>query len=100
MANQPAVYILASPRNGTLYVGVTGNLIRRIWQHRTGAIEGFTRQYAVKRLVYFELHDGMYAAITREKQIKKWKRDWKLRLIEKANPGWEDLWAGIIPGAG
>ena len=93
---QPAVYILASCRNGTLYVGVTGNLKRRIWQHRNGTEDGFTRQYTVTQLVYYELHDNLYGALTREKQIKKWNRGWKLRLIEERNPGWDDLWPNIL----
>lgn len=92
---QPAVYILASQRNGTLYIGVTSNLVERIWQHKNGVHEGFTKQYNVHTLVYYELHDDMLAAITREKQLKKWKRDWKLRLIEEGNPGWRDLWEDI-----
>jgi len=86
------VYILASQRNGTLYTGVTSDLPRRIWQHKEGLVQGFTRKYFVKRLVYFEIHDTALSAITREKQIKKWRRAWKLDLIEKRNPGWEDLY--------
>ena len=88
---QPAVYILASKRNGTLYIGVTSNLASRIEGHRAGAVEGFTREYDVHLLVYFELHDEMYEAIQREKRLKKWTRAWKIRLIEEANPGWRDL---------
>ena len=88
---QPAVYILASKRNGTLYVGVTSNLANRIEAHRAGLVEGFTKKYGVKTLVYFELHADMYEAIQREKRIKKWNRAWKLELIEKDNPGWMDL---------
>jgi putative endonuclease len=95
MERQPAVYILASKRNGTLYVGVTSDLIARIWQHRTDAVAGFTRQHGVHVLVYYELHSTMYDAITREKQLKKWNRAWKLRLIEQANPNWIDLWEQI-----
>ena len=95
MHRQPALYILASERNGTLYVGVTGDLIRRVWQHRNGLIEGFTRRYDVHLLVYFEMHDRMDAAIRREKQVKKWRRSWKLRLIEQRNPQWSDLWDEI-----
>jgi putative endonuclease len=92
---QPAVYIIASQHNGTLYIGVTGNLVKRIWQHRDNSIDGFSQKYGVHRLVYFELHDTMENAITREKQLKKWRRSWKLRLIEGQNPDWEDLWPGI-----
>jgi putative endonuclease len=92
---QPAVYILASQRNGTLYIGVTSNLRQRVWQHRNDLVPGFTRQYGVHRLVFFELHATMESAIAREKQPKKWNRAWKLRLIEGANPQWRDLWPEI-----
>ena len=88
---QPAVYLLASARNGTLYVGVTSNLIARIHQHRTGAVPGFTSDYAIKQLVWCEPHATMDSAISREKRIKKWNRAWKLRLIEAGNPNWKDL---------
>ena len=93
---QPAVYILASQRNGTLYIGVTSNLAQRIWQHKNDVVEGFTEKYGVHTLVYFELLDDMPNAIAREKQLKKWNRAWKLSLIEKQNPTWEDLWPTII----
>jgi putative endonuclease len=93
---QPAVYILASKRNGTLYIGVTGNLVGRIWQHKNDQVKGFTRKYNVHNLVYFELHQDMNSAISREKQLKKWNRKWKLELIEKQNPQWQDLWPEII----
>ena len=93
---QPAVYILASKRNGTLYVGVTSDLVKRVWEHRIDAVEGFTRKYRVHDLVYYELHDEMIEAIQREKQIKKWNRAWKISLIEKRNPLWQDLWPQII----
>ncbi|MEP0848748.1 MAG: GIY-YIG nuclease family protein [Phycisphaerae bacterium] len=92
---QPAVYIMASRRNGTLYVGVTSNLPQRVWEHRNDVREGFTKKYGVHLLVYFELHDDMASAITREKQLKKWKRAWKLELIEAGNPQWRDLWEDI-----
>jgi len=95
-AVQPALYLLASQRNGTLYVGVTSNLVKRLWEHQNDAVEGFTEKYGVHRLVYFELHDTMLAAIQREKQIKKWNRAWKINLIEKANPEWKDLWPDIL----
>ena len=88
---QPAVYLLASARNGTLYVGVTSNLIARIHQHRTGAVPGFARDYGLKRLVWWEQHATMDSAILREKRIKKWNRAWKLNLIETDNPDWRDL---------
>ena len=93
---QPAVYILASQRNGTLYIGVTSHLVQRIWQHKNDLIEGFTEKYGVYGLVYFELLDDMPSAITREKQLKKWNRAWKLALIEKQNPTWQDLWPTIL----
>ena len=96
MEREPAVYILASRRNGTLYVGVTSDLRKRVWEHRNDLVEGFTKKYGVHCLVYFEQHAEMAAAITREKQIKKWNRAWKLELIERANPEWQDLWEGIL----
>jgi putative endonuclease len=96
MANQPCVYILASQRNGTLYVGVTSDLVKRIWEHRNDAVDGFTKKYGVHILAYYELHAEMLAAITREKQIKKWERAWKIELIESVNPEWRDLWKEII----
>jgi putative endonuclease len=88
---QPCVYILASKRNGTLYTGVTSDLLARIQQHRGGMVRGFTRKYGIKLLVWFEQHPTMHSAITREKCIKKWNRAWKLELIEAANPDWRDL---------
>ena len=88
---RPAVYLLASKRNGTLYTGVTSDLARRIGQHKEDLVEGFTRKYGVHVLVYYEWHQDMRSAIAREKQIKKWNRAWKLRLIERENPGWRDL---------
>jgi putative endonuclease len=91
MDRQPCVYILASRRHGTLYVGVSSNLCGRVWQHRTGAVSGFTKQYGVKTLVWYEEHDRMETAILREKQIKKWYRGWKIELIEQTNPTWRDL---------
>ncbi|MBL1377636.1 GIY-YIG nuclease family protein [Zobellella iuensis] len=96
MLKQPAVYILANKRNGTLYTGVTSNLVQRIWQHRQEEVEGFSARYGLHLLVYFERHADMYSAITREKQLKKWNRAWKIRLIEGQNPGWRDLWMEII----
>jgi putative endonuclease len=96
MHRQPAVYILASKRNGTLYVGVTSNLQKRAWEHRNDFIGGFTQKYGVHHLVYYELHGDMVSAITREKQMKKWKRAWKLELIGSQNPDWKDLWEQII----
>jgi putative endonuclease len=92
-----AVYILASERNGTLYLGVSSYLIGRIWQHKNDQTDGFTKKYGVKTLVWFEVHEDVNAAITREKQIKKWKRDWKIELIEKENPYWNDLYLMLLP---
>lgn len=89
---QPSTYVLASKPNGTLYIGVTSNLIARIWQHKYLEVEGFTKRYCVTTLVYFELHACMQDAILREKQLKKWRRKWKIELIEKDNPEWRDLY--------
>ena len=88
---QPVVYILASKRNGTLHVGVSSDLGKRLWQHQNGMADSFTRQYGVRMLVYYELHPTMVDAIRREKRLKKWNRAWKLELIEKVNPEWRDL---------
>jgi putative endonuclease len=96
VAKQFCVCILASRRNGTLYTGVTSNLVQRIWQHKQDMVEGFAMKHRVKRLVYFEVHDTAVGAITREKQIKKWRRAWKLALIEENNPDWKDLYDLII----
>ena len=96
MLRAPCVYILASRRNGTLYVGVTSNLIQRTWQHREGEIKGFIAKYGIKQLVWFEQHETMETAIAREKQIKEWKRAWKVRLIVSENPDWRDLYEGLI----
>ena len=90
------VYILASCRNGTLYTGVTSDLPRRVWQHKNKQIDGFTSDYNVNILVYYEMHEDMREAILREKHIKKWYRKWKLELIEKMNPDWEDLYYNIV----
>jgi putative endonuclease len=96
LGKEPCVYMLASRERGTLYVGVTSNLVKRVWQHKSHALAGFTRDYAVTRLVWFERCDGICAAITREKQIKAWHRSWKLELVEKSNPGWRDLYSDIL----
>lgn len=93
---QPCVYMLASQRNGTLYVGVTSNLVQRVSQHKEALAEGFTSKYGVKMLVWYEQHETMISAIAREKAIKEWQRAWKLALIEKANPEWNDLYAGLV----
>ena len=89
------VYLLASGRNGTLYVGVTSDLVKRAWQHRASAVEGFTKEYGVKSLVWYEQHENAESAITREKQLKTWNRAWKIRLIEETNPYWNDLYGEI-----
>ena len=96
MQRQPCVYILASKRHGTIYIGVTSNLPAHLWQHQTGATPGFSSRYGVHRLVFFEVHETMDTAIAREKQLKEWKRDWKIALIERDNPFWEDR--GVILG--
>jgi putative endonuclease len=96
MQRQPAVYIMASKPNGTLYIGVTSDLAKRSWEHKTDSADGFTKRYGVHRLVYYELHQDMLSAIAREKQLKKWNRVWKLELIEAQNPEWKDLWDGIV----
>jgi len=93
---QPCVYILASKPHGTLYIGVTSNLVARIYQHKADVVAGFSQRYSVHRLVYIELHQEMYAAITREKQLKRWKREWKIRLIEEKNPKWQDLYPELF----
>ncbi len=93
--NQPSVYILASKPNGTLYIGVTAKLVKRIWEHKNGFVEGFTKRYHVHNLVWYEVHETMESAIKREKALKEWQRAWKLRLIEERNPSWKDLYEEI-----
>jgi putative endonuclease len=90
------VYFLTNRPNGILYVGVTSDLVRRIYQHRTGAADGFTKRYGLKRLVYYEIYDDIRTAIQREHNIKHWSRTWKLRLILAGNPNWDDLWESIL----
>ena len=92
----PCVYILANKPNGTLYIGVTSDLAARVWQHKSDLVEGFTKQYGVHRLAWYEVHETMESAITREKALKKWNRAWKIELIEKTNPQWADLYDKII----
>ena len=87
---------MANKRNGTLYTGVTSNLVQRVWQHKNNLAEGFTKRYGIHTLVWYEVHETMESAITREKMVKKWKRVWKRALIEKNNPGWRDLYTDII----
>jgi putative endonuclease len=94
-ARQYYVYILASKIGGTLYIGVTNNLVRRVYEHREKLVDGFTKRYGVAKLVYYEAHSDVEAAITREKQMKKWNRAWKVRLIEESNPNWDDLYNQI-----
>jgi len=105
MSRQPAVYILSNKRNGTLpakslpgqaYVGVTSDLVKRVWEHRNNFVEGFTKRYGVHNLVWYELHKRMASAIQREKRLKDWKRKWKVHLIERKNPDWKDLYHAII----
>jgi putative endonuclease len=96
MNKQPAVYILTNTRNGTLYTGVTSNLVKRIWEHKHNLVDGFSKKYSAHTLVYYETHNNMINAITREKQIKAWKRQWKVRLIEESNPYWRDLYPEIL----
>jgi len=96
MPKQPAVYILANKRNGTLYIGVTSDLPKRAWEHKNDLVEGFSSKYKIRRLVYYEIYGDMMSAITREKQMKKWNRAWKLELIKEENPEWNDLWDEIV----
>jgi putative endonuclease len=93
------VYIMASARNGTLYIGVTSDLVKRVWEHRNGVVSGFTRKYGCKLLVWYEAHDDLQQARLRELQIKKWKRLWKLSEIEQMNPDWEDLYPALFEGS-
>ena len=92
----PCVYILASKRNGTLYIGVTSNLVQRVWQHKNDLVDGFTRLYGVHRLVWYWTHPTMEAAIIHERRLKKWNRAWKINLIQSSNPTWRDLYPEII----
>ncbi len=96
MDRQHAVYILASKRNGTLYTGVSSDLVKRVWEHKNDMVEGFTKRYSVHRLVWFELHENMESAILKEKRVKEWKRKWKIQLIESKNPNWQDLYQNIV----
>jgi putative endonuclease len=96
MERQPCVYMLASKRNGTLYTGVTSNLLKRVWEHKNNLIESFTSKYGVHTLVWYELHGTMESAIQREKTTKNWKRVWKLKVIEKMNSNWHDLYSDLL----
>ena len=93
---QPCVYFLANRRNGTIYCGVTSNLVQRVWQHKNKLVEGFSERYGLDQLVWFELHETMLSAIAREKAVKAWRREWKLALIEKSNPEWRDLYPNLL----
>ncbi len=95
MSKQPCVYLLASKRNGTLYVGVTSDLVKRVWEHKNHVVAGFTKQHGVDQLVWYEVHETMESAIQREKAIKEWQRAWKMKLIEEFNPDWKDLYGTI-----
>ena len=92
------VYILASGRRGTLYIGVTNNLIRRVYEHRMDMVAGFTRRYKIHALVYFEMFDDIHDAIAREKRLKRWRREWKIELVEAQNEDWHDLWPALAAG--
>ncbi len=96
MEHRYFVYLMASKKNGTLYIGVTDNLVKRVWEHKNDVIEGFTQKYQIHLLVYFEEYSDIREAIQREKQLKVWKRDWKVNLIEKDNPEWRDLYEVLI----
>ncbi|UJF23151.1 GIY-YIG nuclease family protein [Shewanella sp. OMA3-2] len=96
MEQQSYVYILTNKPNGTLYIGVTASLVKRIYEHKNNVFDGFSKKYNTKQLVYFEVYDDIYQAITREKQLKKWNRDWKIKLIDKSNPRWVDLYYGLL----
>lgn len=93
---QPCVYLLASKRNGTLYCGVTSDLVKRVWEHKHDMAKGFTSRYGVHRLVWYEAHESMESAIVREKRIKNWKRPWKIDLVEEKNPEWKDLYEQVV----
>ncbi|WP_404355984.1 GIY-YIG nuclease family protein [Methylotuvimicrobium sp. KM1] len=96
MKKEPCVYILANNKNGTLYVGVTSNLVQRVYQHRESQVEGFTKRYGIHQLVWYELHETMESAILKEKRLKTWERAAKIRLIESTNPNWQDLWSSLV----
>jgi putative endonuclease len=96
MDKQYYVYILANKKYGTLYTGVTNDLIRRVYEHKEGTVKGFTKQHKINMLVYYEIHEGIYEAITQEKRIKRWYRDWKINLIERFNPHWLDLYSDLL----
>jgi putative endonuclease len=90
------IYILASKKNGTLYIGLTNDLVKRVCEHKERVVKGFTEKYHVNQLVYYEIHSSSYEAVSRERQMKKWNREWKIKLVEKTNPDWNDLYLSII----
>ena len=96
MEKQPCVYLLASKRNGTLYAGVTSNLVKRVWEHKNDAVKSFTSKYGVHILVWYEIHNSMESAIRREKAIKGWKREWKIKVIKERNADWRDLYPDLL----
>ena len=96
MDRQPCVYILASKRNGTIYTGVTSNLLKRVWEHKNDLVDGFSKKYGVHTLVWYEIHETMESAMYREKCIKHWERAWKIKRIEEMNPGWRDLYQDLV----
>jgi putative endonuclease len=96
VSKQYYVYLITNERYGTLYVGVTNDLLRRVYEHREGVVQGFSKQHGLGRLVWFEAHDDVLAAIKREKVIKRWRRDWKMNLIQAMNPNWDDLYESIV----
>jgi putative endonuclease len=96
MGKQPCVYLMATKKNGTLYIGVTSDLVKRVWEHKNGVIAGFTQRYRVHTLVWYEVHETMESAIMREKALKAWKREWKIRLVEEGNAAWNDLYADLL----
>jgi len=96
LEKQPCVYLLTSSKEGTIYIGVTSDLIKRVWEHKNKVVEGFTKRYNIHLLVWYEQHIDMTAAIQREKVIKSWKREWKINLIEEKNPEWEDLYESLL----
>ena len=96
MNKKPAVYILSNKRNGTLYIGVTSDLTKRAWEHKNNLVEGFSKRYGLHLLVWYEVYENMESAITCEKQMKKWNREWKVKLIEKMNPDWKDMYEKLF----
>ena len=96
MPKEPAVYILSNGKNGTLYIGVTSDIVKRVYQHKCDLVDGFSKKYQTHMLVYYEIHSSMESAILREKQLKRWERQWKIRIINKSNPEWNDLYSVLL----